>query len=54
MALTEPLEWFATIDFAGTAAGGRIAEEFWGWAPELTGSDAQPVPRAPGGSGCRA
>ncbi|WHT15687.1 NAD(P)/FAD-dependent oxidoreductase [Crossiella sp. CA-258035] len=35
--LTEPLEWFAAIDFTdATAATERIAREFEGWAPELT------------------
>ncbi|MGW5860856.1 FAD-dependent oxidoreductase [Streptomyces sp. NPDC055239] len=35
--LVEPLEWFADIDFAdASAASARIAQEFDGWAPELT------------------
>ncbi|GAA2343666.1 FAD-dependent monooxygenase [Streptomyces kunmingensis] len=37
VALTESPEWFAGIDFTdGAAAAARIAEEFAGWAPELT------------------
>ncbi|GAA0460812.1 monooxygenase [Paractinoplanes deccanensis] len=48
--LTEPLEWFAGIDFGDPAAATRrIAREFEGWAPELTalltGSDTAPVHR---------
>lgn len=35
--LQRPLEWFADIDFADTAAAtARVAAEFEGWAPELT------------------
>ncbi|MBF6331141.1 FAD-dependent oxidoreductase [Nocardia transvalensis] len=35
--LTEPLDWFAAIDFTDAAAATvRIAQEFDGWAPELT------------------
>ncbi|MEU6113337.1 NAD(P)/FAD-dependent oxidoreductase [Streptomyces sp. NPDC047117] len=35
--LDEPQDWFAAIDFAdGAAARARIAQEFSGWAPELT------------------
>ncbi|WP_407285287.1 FAD-dependent oxidoreductase [Streptomyces sp. BP-8] len=35
--LSEPQDWFATIDFADAAAAtARIAAEFDGWAPELT------------------
>ncbi|MFI1359543.1 FAD-dependent oxidoreductase [Streptomyces sp. NPDC020898] len=35
--LTEPQEWFAGVDFTDpVAATARIAEEFDGWAPELT------------------
>ncbi|MFC4907397.1 FAD-dependent oxidoreductase [Actinomadura gamaensis] len=35
--LSEPQEWFAAIDFTdGPAAAARIAQEFDGWAPELT------------------
>ncbi|WP_329812137.1 FAD-dependent oxidoreductase [Streptomyces sp. GSL17-113] len=35
--LREPQEWFAAIDFTdGAAAAARIAQEFDGWAPELT------------------
>lgn len=37
VALTESREWFAEIDFADpAAAAARIAQEFDGWAPELT------------------
>ncbi|UYL07495.1 FAD-dependent monooxygenase [Bdellovibrio sp. SKB1291214] len=37
IALSKPLEWFATIDFdKSEQALSRIAEEFKGWAPELT------------------
>lgn len=48
--LTAPLEWFAAIDFTDPAAARtRIAEEFDGWAPELTAlitaSDTAPVLR---------
>ncbi|WP_328540489.1 FAD-dependent oxidoreductase [Streptomyces sp. NBC_00344] len=35
--LNKPQEWFAGIDFTDSAAAtARIAEEFDGWAPELT------------------
>ncbi|MEU7579909.1 NAD(P)/FAD-dependent oxidoreductase [Streptomyces sp. NPDC041068] len=35
--LTKPQDWFATIDFTdAAAAAARIAEEYDGWAPELT------------------
>ncbi|MCX4835357.1 FAD-dependent monooxygenase [Streptomyces sp. NBC_01016] len=34
--LEEPLEWFDAIDFTDAAVTERIAEEFHGWAPELT------------------
>ncbi|NKQ52122.1 FAD-dependent monooxygenase [Amycolatopsis sp. K13G38] len=35
--LSKPQEWFAEIDFTDSAAAAaRIAEEFDGWAPELT------------------
>ncbi|MFI8435817.1 FAD-dependent oxidoreductase [Streptomyces sp. NPDC079020] len=35
--LAEPQGWFATIDFTDAAvAAARIAEEYDGWAPELT------------------
>ena len=35
--LTKPLEWFAAIDFTDAAAAtARIAQEFDGWASELT------------------
>lgn len=48
--LSEPLDWFAGIDFADAAAAtARIAQEFAGWAPELTAlitdSDTAPVLR---------
>lgn len=48
--LTEPQSWFAAIDFTDTAAATRrIAQEFDGWAPELTAlitdSDTPPVVR---------
>ncbi|MFF3173782.1 FAD-dependent oxidoreductase [Streptomyces sp. NPDC057900] len=48
--LTEPQSWFAAIDFTDTAAATRrIAQEFAGWAPELTAlitdSDTPPVVR---------
>jgi 2-polyprenyl-6-methoxyphenol hydroxylase-like FAD-dependent oxidoreductase len=37
VALSKPQDWFAAIDFTDTAAAtARIAEEFDGWAPELT------------------
>ncbi|MFJ9406745.1 FAD-dependent oxidoreductase [Streptomyces sp. NPDC101393] len=37
VALTEPQDWFAAIDFTdAVAATARIAREFDGWAPELT------------------
>lgn len=37
VALTKPLDWYAGIDFIDAgAATARIAEEFDGWAPELT------------------
>jgi 2-polyprenyl-6-methoxyphenol hydroxylase-like FAD-dependent oxidoreductase len=37
VALNRPAEWFAGIDFIdATAARGRIAAEFEGWAPALT------------------
>ncbi|MFK8844361.1 FAD-dependent oxidoreductase [Streptomyces sp. Ac-502] len=35
--LTEPLDWFDAVDFTDpAAAAARIAQEFAGWAPELT------------------
>lgn len=35
--LAKPQDWFATIDFTDpAAAAARIAEEYDGWAPELT------------------
>ncbi|MEV6642922.1 NAD(P)/FAD-dependent oxidoreductase [Amycolatopsis sp. NPDC051371] len=50
VALSRPLDWFATIDFTDPAtAAARIAEEFDGWAPELTAlitdGDTDPVLR---------
>ncbi|WP_405687052.1 FAD-dependent monooxygenase [Streptomyces sp. NBC_01387] len=37
VALSRPQDWFAGIDFTDSAAAAaRIAEEFDGWAPELT------------------
>ena len=37
VALSKPQEWFAGIGFTDSAAAGaRIAQEFDGWAPELT------------------
>ncbi|WP_030796553.1 FAD-dependent oxidoreductase [Streptomyces sp. NRRL S-337] len=48
--LTEPQDWFAAIDFTDAAvAAARIAQEFNGWAPELTAlitdGDTAPVLR---------
>lgn len=48
--LTRPREWFEAIDFTdATASAARIAKEFEGWAPELTGlitqSDTPPILR---------
>ncbi|MFC5663918.1 FAD-dependent oxidoreductase [Kitasatospora misakiensis] len=48
--LTRPQDWFAAIDFTDAAAAtARIAEEFDGWAPELTAliteGDTAPVLR---------
>ncbi|GAB3964361.1 NAD(P)/FAD-dependent oxidoreductase [Plantactinospora veratri] len=48
--VTAPQSWFATIDFTdAAAAAARIAQEFEGWAPELTAlithSDTPPVLR---------
>jgi len=48
--LSRPLEWFAAIDFTDPAAAtARIAQEYEGWAPELTAlitdSDTAPVHR---------
>ncbi|MEV4441160.1 NAD(P)/FAD-dependent oxidoreductase [Streptomyces sp. NPDC049577] len=50
MGLSEPQDWFAAIDFTDAAAAtARIAQEFGGWAPELTAlitdSDTAPVLR---------
>ncbi|MEV5238425.1 NAD(P)/FAD-dependent oxidoreductase [Streptomyces cinnamoneus] len=48
--LSKPQEWFAAIDFTDAAAAtARIAQEFDGWAPELTAlitdGDTAPVLR---------
>jgi 2-polyprenyl-6-methoxyphenol hydroxylase-like FAD-dependent oxidoreductase len=48
--LSRPLDWFEAIDFTDPAtATARIAQEFDGWAPELTAlitdSDTAPVHR---------
>jgi 2-polyprenyl-6-methoxyphenol hydroxylase-like FAD-dependent oxidoreductase len=48
--LSRPLDWFEAIDFTDPAtATARIAQEFEGWAPELTAlitdSDTAPVHR---------
>lgn len=50
VALSRSQDWFSGIDFTDSvAATARIAQEFDGWAPELTGlitgSDAAPVLR---------
>ncbi|MGE7136820.1 FAD-dependent oxidoreductase [Luteibacter sp. NPDC031894] len=50
IALNEPEEWFASIDFSDPrVALARVADEFDGWAPELTAlirhSETAPVPR---------
>ena len=50
MALSQPPEWFADVDFGDApAATARIAQEFEGWAPELTAlitdGDTAPVLR---------
>ncbi|MFF1738412.1 FAD-dependent oxidoreductase [Streptomyces mirabilis] len=50
VALYKPQDWFAGIDFTDSAmATARIAEEFDGWAPELTAlitdGETAPVPR---------
>ncbi|MET7353969.1 FAD-dependent oxidoreductase [Streptomyces mirabilis] len=51
VALNKPQEWIAAIDFTHAgAATARVAEEFAGWAPELTAlitdGETAPVPRA--------
>ncbi|MFF2126618.1 FAD-dependent oxidoreductase [Streptomyces olivochromogenes] len=51
VALNKPQEWIAAIDFTHAgAATARVAEEFDGWAPELTAlitdGETAPVPRA--------
>ncbi len=48
--LNKPSDWIASIDFSDrVGALARVAEEFDGWAPELTAlitdSDTDPVPR---------
>jgi 2-polyprenyl-6-methoxyphenol hydroxylase-like FAD-dependent oxidoreductase len=50
VALTKPQEWIAGIDFANPkAATARVAEEFDGWARELTAlitdGETAPIPR---------
>nr|WP_168515290.1 NAD(P)/FAD-dependent oxidoreductase [Streptomyces sp. S1D4-11]QIZ00572.1 FAD-dependent monooxygenase [Streptomyces sp. S1D4-11] len=50
VALNKPQEWIAAIDFTDAgAATARVAEEFDGWAPELTAlitdGETAPVPR---------
>ncbi|MEU1375363.1 NAD(P)/FAD-dependent oxidoreductase [Streptomyces triculaminicus] len=50
VALAKPQDWFAAIDFTdAAAAAARIAQEFDGWAPELTAlitdGDTAPVLR---------
>lgn len=50
VALAEPLDWFAAIDFTDPAAAtARVAAEFADWAPELTAlitdTDTAPVLR---------
>lgn len=50
VSLTRPLEWLEAIDFTdASAAAARVAQEFTGWAPELTAlitdSDTDPVLR---------
>jgi 2-polyprenyl-6-methoxyphenol hydroxylase-like FAD-dependent oxidoreductase len=50
VSLSKPLDWFAGIDFTDAAAAtARIANEFRGWAPELTAlitdTDTDPVHR---------
>jgi 2-polyprenyl-6-methoxyphenol hydroxylase-like FAD-dependent oxidoreductase len=47
VALVCPKDWFASIDFSDAAgAAARIAQEFPGWAPELTAliTDADTAP----------
>ena len=49
-ALNKPEDWIARIDFSDPAAAlARVAEEFDGWAPDLTAliteSETDPVPR---------
>ncbi|MER7794358.1 NAD(P)/FAD-dependent oxidoreductase [Streptomyces sp. NPDC097640] len=47
VALSKPQDWFAAIDFTDAAATtARIAQEFDGWAPELTAliTDGDTVP----------
>jgi 2-polyprenyl-6-methoxyphenol hydroxylase-like FAD-dependent oxidoreductase len=47
VALNKPEDWFTSIDFSDAKAGlARIAEEFDGWAPQLTAliNEADSVP----------
>jgi 2-polyprenyl-6-methoxyphenol hydroxylase-like FAD-dependent oxidoreductase len=50
VALNKPEDWIARVDFSDPGAAlARVAEEFDGWAPELTAliteSETDPVPR---------
>ncbi|QYN22522.1 NAD(P)/FAD-dependent oxidoreductase [Amycolatopsis sp. DSM 110486] len=50
VSLTRPLDWFAAVDFTDPAgAAAHVAQEFTGWAPELTAlitdGDTPPVLR---------
>jgi 2-polyprenyl-6-methoxyphenol hydroxylase-like FAD-dependent oxidoreductase len=50
VAFSKPEDWFTSIDFSDKRAGlAQIAEEFDGWAPQLTGlikeSDTDPILR---------
>lgn len=50
VALNQPEDWIARIDFSDPAAAlARVADEFHGWAPELTrlitAGETDPVPR---------
>ncbi len=50
VALNKPEDWIGRIDFSAPAAGlARIADEFEGWAPQLTAlitnGETDPVPR---------
>ncbi|MGX1515794.1 FAD-dependent oxidoreductase [Streptomyces collinus] len=46
VALRKPLEWFDGMDLAEAAGAARVAQEFSGWAPELTAmiTDADTAP----------